>query len=175
MIPAWQKRREEFNHKWLKNDLMMALGSWSKLLDGIDEDPETEKEFVGKYVKTWPMKQQEAAGLIDDFEKQMSPKTMFNEYPLSNCDEDTKKWLGDLVHQLWMVRCSVVSLVENAHASLRTVFLAHERLMAALKSCKDLITAREMKPFRKEFEDFRSACEKLGATIEKFPSDVLVA
>ena len=39
MITAWQKQREDFNHKWLKNDLMMALGSWPKLLDGIDEDP----------------------------------------------------------------------------------------------------------------------------------------
>lgn len=174
MITSWQKRREDFNHKWLKNDLLMALRAWPNLLDGIDEDMEAEKNFVAKYVKPWPLKQQEAAALIEDFVDQMSPKTLFNEYPLANCDEDTKKWLGDLVHQLWLIRCSVMSLVADARARLKAVAVAHEYLMTALKVCKDTSKAREMKPFKKHFDDFRAACEKLGTAIEKFPSEVLV-
>ena len=54
MFLSWQKRREDFNHKWLKNDLMMALRAWPNLLDGIDEDPVAEKELITKYVNTWP-------------------------------------------------------------------------------------------------------------------------
>lgn len=174
MFLSWQKRREDFNHKWLKNDLMMALRAWPNLLDGIDEDPEAEKELVTKYVNAWPTKKQEAAALIEDFVDQMSPKTLFNEYPLSNCDKDTKQWLGELIHQLWLIRCSVMSIVVDAHKCLNEVSVAHENLITALKGCKDTTKAKKMKPFKEQFEDFRSACEALGISIEKFPSEVSV-
>lgn len=173
-ITLWQKRREVFNHHWLKNDLMMALISWSKLLEGIDEDPETEREFIEKYVRTWPTKHNEAASLIQDFAIEMSPKTLFETYPLSNCDEDTKSWLREVVHQLWLNRFSVNKLVTDANASLNAVSRAYERLVAALQSCEDLTKAREMRLFRKQFDDYRVACERLGSAIEKFPGEILV-
>lgn len=172
MTLSWQKRRSEFNHDWLKNKYIPKLGAWINLLDDRIEDSDLEKSYVASILPDWESHQNEALVLPEDFEAEMSPRMLFNELPLSNCNQDTKQWLGELIHHLWLMRCSVSQLVNNASESAKKTNEAYYNLLNALKNCKDIRKAEALRPFRDLFAELLRNCRSLSESIEKFPSEV---
>ena len=170
----WQKRRGDFNHDWLKNTYIQSLRSWLNLLDDKIEDQRLEKSFVTETLPEWEAHLAEARSLSHDFIREMSPRILFNFKPLSNCDEETKSWLPDLVHQRWLVRWRVESLVAEAEQALETVQNTYEALRAKLKSIPCVTSVKLLLGLKPEFQAFYEACDALGKAIEKFPSTVKV-
>ena len=168
----WQKRRNEFNHDWLKNKYIPILGTWMNLLDAKLEDDDLEKSFLDYILPEWKSKKKEPLALSRDFEIEMSPRILFNDQPLSNCDEDTKQWLGDLIHDLWLARYSVKRLVDDASKHAKNTNVVYNKLLEALMGCKDIHKIEESRKYRGLFSELLSACRELSDAIEKFPSEV---
>lgn len=174
MVLSWQKRRSEFNHDWMKNKYIQALRDWRRLLNDEQEDKELEEKFIADVLPQWESYVDEALALPRDFEIEMSPKVLFNEPPLSGCDEDTKNWLGEVIHNLWLVRYAIKQLIDDATTKAESAKLSYGRLQKALKRCPDTRSAESLRPLRSFFEEFCKCCEALAGAIEKFPSEVAI-
>ena len=171
MKSPWAKRQHDFNHSWL-DKYIIKIGFWVSLLDEKNEDAEMLDTFV---VSIFPLLEEhieEVESLIQEFELEMSPRTLFNSPPLSNCDSETVEWLGDLVHNLWLERYSVKDLINNATFQLETTVRSYNELKLALSLCSDTRCIECLKPYRQLFSDFLDACHSLSDAIAKFPSEV---
>lgn len=174
MILNWHKKRNEFNHDWMKNKYIPALGTWMNLLDDKLDNDEIEKSFIESKLPEWELHRSLAIALLHDFETEMSPRMLFSKPPLFNCDEDTKQWLGELIHCLWLERYSVKGLVKNATERAKNTNAIYEKLCNSLKNCKNIHKIKELKKYRELFSEFLKACRELSEAIEKFPSEVKV-
>lgn len=171
---SWQKRRGEFNHDWLKNTYAIALGKWLNILEGRVEDPELEAAFVSAVLPTWEARYPEALRLVEDFEHEASPRVLFNVPPLRRCSEETKRWLPDLVHALWLERHRVKELREDANAAAAAAQASYARLTQALAACEDRHRGHALAQYRSLFAEFRDRCQELGEAMEQFPGRILV-
>ena len=154
---------------------MPALATWINLLDGKIEDPEYDETFVAYSLPQWEMHREEALELTKDFELLMSPRQLFNYTPLLHCDEDTKQWLGDLTHALWLMRCPVKQLVGATLSAIESVNEAYKQIQEDLRSCPNTRSSRELRVFRKLFADLRERCQYLADAISAFPREIVVA
>ncbi len=170
----WQKRRSQFNHDWLKNQFTTALAKWLNLLDDQIEDNDFEQSFILSVLPKWDSHRDEALAIVHDFEQQMSPQSLFEQEPLSRCDEDTKEWMGELVHQLWLVRYPVKEWVANADTAVKNTNTAYDQLQQQLQNCTNTKSAQALQPLRKQFAQFSESCQKLAKAIEQFPNEVKV-
>lgn len=173
MMYSWQDRRSRFNHDWLKNEFIPALTKWMNVLEDRVEDLTFEKEFFAKYFLQWESHSKEAICLLDDFEKEMSPRVLFNEYPLANCEQSTKVWLVEMTHTLWLARYSVEEIDANARTCIDKVNAIYIELQAAMKNCTEVREVRQFRTFRNQFKEFLSACSNLGMAIERFPNKIV--
>ncbi len=174
MTLAWQKRRNAFNHDWLKPKLIPALANFLNILDDNLEDVESERSFASSVLPQWESHREEAFALPRDFESEMSPQCLFDLPPLSRCDEHTKQWLRSLMHSLWLTRYPVRQWVADVVACAEEVDATYNQLQEALHECADIQSASALKPFRKQFAEFRKRCQELGEAIAKFPREVRV-
>ena len=170
----WQARRSSLNHDWLKNEYVQALGRWRRVLDNEIEDPELEKRFLGEVLPCWEYHVDQAVALTSDFEGQMSPRALFAQEPLARCDAATRDWLGDLVHALWLAREPVRRWVDEAKGHVADATAAYASLKKELGRCKDPHSVAAGRRCQQEFMQFRQACLKLAAAIERFPRAIRV-
>jgi len=174
MVRTWQKRRGDINHNWLKNRYLPALKSWLNLLDDKIINPELENNFLITKFPQWQLHSKEVSNLAKDFESQMSPKILFDTPPLSNCDEDTKQWLGDLVHKLWLARYPVKTWIRDVLYWGDKTDDLYQELQKKLNEIQGDKTLDKLRPLRTDFEEFINNCQSLATAIEKFPSEVKV-
>lgn len=172
MSTQWQKRRSEFNHDWLKNRYLIALGAWLNLLDGELQDDSLERSFVSQVFPQWEQGAREALEIAEVFELEMSPRCLFGQLPLARCDEETRTWLGQLVHTIWMMRYKVPELVAEIITQVKRVDAVYNQLQVALQICADRTSAAELRPLRPQFAEFRLRCLHLARAIEKLPSEI---
>jgi len=173
-VPVWQHRRGQFNHDWLKNQFLLALGNFINLLDDLIENDELETSFVSVVLPQWEDHRDEVGDLLEDFDQEMSPRTLFERSPLAQCDRDTRQWLGDVIHTLWLAKNPVHECIQGASARLREADEAYELLQRRLRNCSNTRSAPAMLPLRGLFVEFYRACQKLAKAIEQFPSDVRI-
>ncbi len=171
---SWQQQRSRLNHDWLKNQLLPALTAVVRVVDGEVESGNPEGEVEELDLGDWTEQRAEIQTLLDTFEVRMSPRSLFERPPLSRCNEETKTWLPDLVHELWRARYPVQEWVEAAGNALKEADAAQQGLVAALASCQRPLTMDELRRLGPDIRRFRSACQRLAACIESFPSRVLV-
>jgi hypothetical protein len=174
MTRLWHKRRSEFNHDWLKNRYMPALAKFLNLLDDKVEDEDFERAFVSSIFPEWEAHQEEVMCILRDFESEMSPKTLFCQPPLSKCDEQTKQWLGDLVHSLWLAKYPIKQWIEKAIMAANRVDMTYHHTVKTLESCTDTQSAQTLRRFYSMFDGYRRDCQELAIAIEKFPSEVKI-
>jgi len=175
MNSAFQKRCGEFNHDWLKNQYLTALGSWLNLLDGRISDSALERSFVSEILPQWEGARVQAESLACDFEINMSPRTLLNTPPLSRLDDPTKEWLGETIHQLWMRRVRVSEIVSAVLREIDGADQAYGRLRQALCTCSNTESGEAMRSLRSEFSEFRSCCQRVARAFELFPGEVRAA
>lgn len=173
---SWQRRRSGFNHDWLKNKFLVKLNAALNLLDDRIEDPELEKTLVEDAFAQWHKHHNEAVELAMSFELDMSPATLFDQPPLVNCDEETKQWLAQLVHELWMVREPVKEWIRQTECLSAEAEKFYQELESVLRSrCTDTRSAAALRPFYNHFREWRDSCQKLANVISQFPNSIKIA
>jgi len=173
-VPAWQYRRTRFNHDWLKNQYIPALGRLQNLMNGQIEDFDSEAVFMEQILSEWRAHREEALSLPRDFEEGMSPRRLFDCPPLSYSDAETVGPHGDLIHCLWMARHPVRRWIAEASARAIEADEAYRQLHEALLADTDLPPQQSSVPFQTLGTNFYGACCKLAKAIEQFPNRVYV-
>ena len=171
---SWQKSRSAFNHDWLKNQYMPALGKYLNLIDDHIEDNEFERQFVARVLPQWEAHREEALALARTFEQEMSPRRLFAQTSLAFCDDDTKEWLGSLTHELWSRRYPVRQWVENALIATQHTDETYKKLQALLRNSVDTSSAAELRPLRGQLVALRTQCQALANAFSIFPGELRV-
>ncbi len=172
MRSEWQRRRGSFNHDWLKNVYLTALGKWVNILDDVVEDGAFEVMFMLGLFEEWSTRRHDVRALLEDFESEMSPRRLLSQPPLDRCDAVTKEWLGSVVHGLWLSRVGVRELVSTARARLDAADAIFEEIHRTMPKGK--CAAADLRPLRDRFVAFAGACAELAEAISRFPSRILV-
>ena len=179
---AWQKRRSAFNHDWLKNQYMNRLDGFIERLKTEGADVSRIRRFITQDFPEWEVKRGIVCELIASFEREMSPRALFEQEPLNRCDAETKRWLGALVHALWRARYPVKGWVCEAEKALKSLDCQYAALKAALNSLNPTDSeqprssrdSEQLAPLLPNFVAFKGACEKLSQAMSQFPHEVLV-
>jgi hypothetical protein len=169
MGTSWNKRRAEFNHDWLQNFFLLRLSRFLQLIDDLTDDPELERSFVSATLPTWESERDKASITITTFEQEMTPKRLFQNEPLSRCDQQTKAWLPDLIHSLWLRRQRIRDLVEEATVRYHDADNAYTSLQKSLTECADICSARALRNHRQPFSEFWDRCNALSEALSRLP------
>jgi hypothetical protein len=178
LISSWQNRRSAFNHDWLKNKYLNRLNAFLERLSTSDSDPVRLSRFLNDDFPEWKKQQSKVEDLLETFEMEMSPKSLFKKEPLNRCDNKTRIWLGQLIHALWLARYPVKEWIHAAQNAFRNVNDQYNNIVKILKSKKldwkseDYQTA--LKPLIPRFFQFKQTCEELSRAIGMFPHQILV-
>ena len=170
MLTAWQRRRSEFNHDWLKNRFLPALAKAVNVLDSVVEDELFEKEFPHFLSLQWCLHRGEAFTLAHNFRNEMSPAALLNqEHFFSTSGE----WLPELVDALWLSRNPVQMWIDetvNCAMAADAAYLKLEERFA--ENCN--ATLQVLKGHEPLLLQFQTSCQELAKAIERFPSRILV-
>jgi hypothetical protein len=173
MIPLWQHHRLDFNHDWFKNHYMNRLDGCIERLKTEDADVSRIVRFITQDFPEWEVKRAIVRELIASFEREMSPRALFEREPLNRCDAETQRWLSDLVQALWIVRYSIKRWVYEAEKALQSVDCQYTAIKQSLDALH-LPDLGHLVPLLPSFITFKGACEKLSQAISQFPHEVLV-
>ena len=173
--PSWQKRRSEFNHDWLKNHFMPALAKWINILDGHVEDQDFGAGFMKITLVEWETHARQAVELVCGFEKEMSPRTMVIAPRFSKTTPATRRWLGNLVHELWLNRYPVQQWIDESVRCVHCADAAYLRIRRAFDQAVQIPSPLALREQRQLFIDFQDRCQTLAKSIEAYPSVVRVA
>ena len=115
----WDKCRATLSHDLLKNELGPAISKLLKILTGKVHDPDF-IPFFGDYVSGQLSSiEREVNWLIENAIDSLSPKKLFECQPLINLDEDTKEWLPQIIHNLWVSRVDLITTLATASNMFR--------------------------------------------------------
>jgi hypothetical protein len=178
LISSWQNRRSAFNHDWLKNKYLNRLDAFINRLEISDSDIFRLFRFLNDDFPEWKKQQTKIEDLLETFEMEMSPKSLFKKKPLNHCDNETRIWLGQLIHALWLARYPVKEWIHTAWNAFCDVNDQYNNIAEVLKSkklnweSKDYRTA--LKLMIPHFLQFKKACEELSQAIGMFPHQILI-
>ena len=133
MLNEWQKRRSEFNHDWLNNRFLNRLNGFLVRLQEAKPDAERLARFLSEDLPEWKQHEPEARWLVESVEQEMSPRRFFDGPLLNRCDEDTKRWLPNAVHEIWLARYTVRRLQNQTRALISQADERYQRLQKALR------------------------------------------
>ena len=168
---SWQSRRAAFNHDWLKNRYLPSLAKCLNVLDDRVEDSDFEQSFIARGFTEWESGYRTIQQLIDDFEDEMTPTRYLDDFCM---DHETKKWLTELGHLLWVNRHSIRILKREALVAAR---LADERYVELRKMADSYRRQDVSSCFRErksEVKAFYDACQELSSVVSRFPMEVSV-
>ena len=130
----WERLRSRFNHDWLKNRFQSAVGSFLNSLSGkgfpIKDTLGTMPVVMGE----WPGELEQLKGVLQDFERVVSPETLLELPPLINMDDATRRWLKPLIHQLWWKGRGNEKLKNAAEEAITRANEEYKRLNELLKT-----------------------------------------
>src|SRR4051794_17120495 len=104
MVLSWRRRCLDFNHDWLQNDYIRALRARIEKLERGTFRLQAEQHFFRERFPGWLQHREEAAALVEEFEREMSPSALLQKPPLAGISPDVAMWLGPLVSDLWRTR-----------------------------------------------------------------------
>lgn len=166
MLNEWQRRRSEFNHDWLKNQFLNRLNAFLERLRRGHPDVEKLLRFVHEDLPEWRAHEAEARWLIESVETEMSPRRFFEYPPLNRCSEETKCWLPDVVHEIWLSRYPVRALQSQANDALSRVSHCYEMLNDRVrKSASE--NATQLVFLCHDFTELSRWCAELHDTLSK--------
>lgn len=177
LISSWQNRRGAFNHDWLRPKYLNRLDAFINRLEIPNSDIFRLFRFLNDDFPEWKKQQSKIEGLLETFEMEMSPKSLFKKEPLNHCDNETRIWLGQLIHALWLARYPVKEWIHAGQNAFRNVNDQYNNIVKILKSkkldCESEDYRTTLKPLTPDFLQFKKACEELSQAIGMFPHYIL--
>lgn len=170
---AWEVRRSEFNHDWLKNKYLNSLSAFIKrCLKAKIVYPERLTEFVSLDMPQWAERLPQLKELVASFQSEMSPRTLFCQPPLNVVDDHTKQWLGRLAHGLWLSRCDIQTRTQRLLEAIDRVDRSYESLSNDVSD--DGARVEALMQHLTGFCEFRDALVQLSEAISDLPHRVMV-
>lgn len=171
---AWQRECHELNHDWLKNTYIPALAKWQNILDDKVEDSYFTQTFLTYIFPSWELHRDKAFDLLANYHKSMTPKNLFSEPPLSYIDGDTKEWLGNLVHYLWLARMSVGEIIDGMSLLVKCIDQSYSEIKKALNNLYDIENIIEHKKLKQLFVEMLLQLRSLFNAFDKLRGEVKV-
>ena len=167
----WERLRSRFNHDWLKNRFLVAVGSF---LSAVSGEGYSVKKALGplKHVMAqWPERQDKLNQILEEFEDTMSPATLLDSPPLDRLDGTTRQWLGRLVHLLWWKGRGNEARLAGVEEARRRADDTYERLMAQLNGAD---AEREVEILEAAAKDVYAEFQGLAEAMHRLPSKIEV-
>jgi hypothetical protein len=171
MLNDWQDRRSKFNHDWLKNGFLANLNTFLVRLERENPIQEDLEIFIREELPEWESRIDEAEWLCKTVEDEMSPRRFFDVPPLANCSEETKQWLPELMHTLWMERYPIQKLRKDGSAALSRANTEYSGLKTALQET-GMLSLERLRSLKGRFVALRSAASELRDILSAFDQDV---
>lgn len=131
-IVEWEKRRAALSHDILKNEITPAVFKLCNILFGRVEDPDFDTAFA---TSTGPKIERlcaELEELAQNAEHALSPRQYCDQEPLLGVDEETRRWLPEVIHLLWIHRVDLSKQVQGLSVSAGRVRESLARMNAGL-------------------------------------------
>ncbi len=158
---AWHEACNRFHHKFLKNTLLGAhLASLAGVLGRPAPDLEVVQGHIEKDLPIWRNNRETAQRLIDTYVDETSPRVIVEQRLLAVLSRETRSWLGPLVHELWLVRESILERQDVMKTSLRHMNEAFEALMAAAEPAESM-TSEDLEGLQPLCETLKERCGDL--------------
>ena len=173
-MTTWQERRSAFTHDWLQNRLVQTLGGGIAFLRGDFDEEGFPAEFAKRLDAEWKGHAPLAFGLIDTFEKEMSPSLLLRRSPFDRLDEKDTAWLAALVHECWLTRLHIPALVDTVREAAT---IADSAFLVVSKQLERWISGRDggrPRPLLSALEELGSRALSLSASIDRLPNRIEV-
>jgi hypothetical protein len=163
----WSRRRQRFNHDWLKNQFLTALAHLVSIARGQVEDPAFVKHFVDRVFPQWPCRRKDVLELAASFEIQMSPRVLFCSEPLASNPGMQEQWVADLIDALWRARTQPQRKLEELHDAVEGCDAAWNAFGQATSPFNGRLDVKTLKEMYIEFSD-------LAHVLSEFPTVVSI-
>jgi hypothetical protein len=107
----WQQRKSRLCHDHLKNGLNLEVARLRRILSGDVSLSHTDLRNG-----TWQEVLSEVRELLESFILEMSPRNLFLTGSLRECDDETKMWLSEILHERWIADLDASGLIARAKA-----------------------------------------------------------
>ncbi|MCY3740527.1 MAG: hypothetical protein OXH00_05860 [Candidatus Poribacteria bacterium] len=164
----WQIRRRKFNHDWLKNIFLNDFDAFIVQLSKSVPDLGRVSEFLEEDFPAWKSQRQEGQWLVQSFESSMSPLQLFNSSLLNRCNDETREWLGYLLHGLWLSRYDVREKAKESQDALMEVNETYEILASELEQSMP-IGLTKLISLRPQFCELKVKYKVLFKTLSNLP------
>jgi len=172
----WQKRRNKINHDDLKNDFALRVFKLANMLSGEVVDAKKMPSDTLQTMKEWSKLSIDIKGLINDFLKEMSPKSLFDILPLSRCDEETLSWLPDTVESEWKKQYAIDNLCNSAYINKKNADMCAEKICEYLKNGENSIlqSNRNKETLENLVINFQHSIDGLSEAISRLPRRIMI-
>lgn len=116
----WARRRVSLNHDWLQNRYLTFLDAHKENLDCSSYRYPEDDGFLQQLFQ-WRTKRGSFEELLENALDAFSPRQLVDEPPLLNMREEDRKWLGEVIHTLYLERSAMQERVEKSKRLLKEV------------------------------------------------------
>lgn len=171
MILAWENKRSSLHHGWMQNSYLSFLNARKGYLDGALIGNEKIREDILSQFSEWGDKKSEILGLINETVENLSPRQLLDEHPLTVIPEESKVWLKEVVHALYLERTHIEDSVVDLKKRFDDICDIHTKLMRLLKGENGALRAEVGDaPFKR----FRDMVQEFSRRISALPHEVQV-
>jgi len=157
----WESRRSEFNHDWLKNTYLRRLRAFLDRLVMVPDSPVV-AEFLANEFSMWQGKEAEVRWLAGHLVECLSPRRYFAVNPLRYLNAETKAWLLDVTHQVWLEKNHVNDAVVSLTARINAVHVKYQEISDALRPGIEISVRGNL---LSHFEAYEILCRELSSEL----------
>ena len=172
--PAWQERRNRFNHDWLKNSYLLALGKWMNILDDQLSDRAFEEAFLDRVLPQWEERLEEGRQLLDECYTEAAPASYIKRELLADNPPKDSDWLSEVYTVLWWSRGNRLKKLEEAKQAFDLADDHYRQLKRDLLRLSPGVTLEILRSLRDSFDLFYRSCSELGRLISNLPREASV-
>ena len=150
VLSDWETRRSEFKHDWLQNEFLNRFGYFIELAQREEHKShhlDKANKFLKKDFPAWEDRRQEAQGIVQSFEENMSSRGLLSSSPLVN---DAKE----------------------SQDALEAVNKIYDKIAGELKRFRPPIDSPKLIALCPQFCELKEAYDAFSTTLSKLTEEV---
>lgn len=124
----WSDLRSRLHHDWLQL-YFPRLIVWREAIDATAQGKGILDVDISERFLEWREKRKMFSDFIESAEEALSPRQLLSEPPLSAMPPEDKKWLGEVIHHLYLERTAIRQKVSSLDTFLGGVNSAFEDIV----------------------------------------------